>query len=123
MKSMQSALFSGGSGRSFATGGEFLTYIKRTPNAVVVLCHVPELRNYKEEKTRNALAKIAWSAAQSATNKIHGVQPTDTLIVGLRGFGSYGPIWEGQVSGESTTKTDDLDEKKRFYPFFITKEG
>ena len=123
MKSMQATLFSGGSGRSFATGGEFLTYIKRTPNAVVVLCHVPELRNYKEEETRDALAQIAWSSAKSATKKISGVQPTDTLIVGLRGFGSFGPIWEGPVSGDAEIKTDDLDEKKRLYPFFVTERG
>jgi len=120
MKSMQANLFSGGNGRSFATGGEFLTYIKRAPNAVVVLCHVPELRNYKDEETRESLSQIAWSVAKSAVAKINGIQPTDTLIVGLRGFGSYGPIWEGEFSGNPTKKTDEVDEQKRLYPFFLT---
>jgi hypothetical protein len=118
MKTLQAALFTGGSGRSFATGGEFLTYLKHTTNAVVILCHVPELRNYKDEKTRAALATIAWSAGQAAAKKLSGVQDTDTLIIGLRGFASYGPIWEGTVAGAATKKTDDLDEKRRLYPFF-----
>ena len=119
MKTMQASSFSGGSGRSFATGGDFLTYVKRTPNAVVILCHVPELRNYKDEKTRGALAQIAWSAGKAAVAKISDVKDSDKLIIGLRGFGSYGPIWEGTVSGNATKKTDDLDEKKRLYPFFV----
>jgi hypothetical protein len=119
MKTMQAALFSGGSGRSFATGGNFLTYVKRTPNAVVILCHVPELRNYKDATTRETLAKIAWSSGKAAATKIPGVTGSDTLIIGLRGFGSYGPIWEGTISGEATKKTDDLNEKKRLYPFFV----
>ena len=118
MKTMQSALFSGGSGRSFATGGNFLTYVKRTPEAVVILCHVPELRNYKDE-AREAIAQLAWTTGQAVTSTIPGIKPTDTLIIGLRGFASYGPIWEGTVSGEAAKKTNDLDEKKRLYPFFV----
>lgn len=118
MKTMQSALFTGGSGRSFATGGDFLTYIKRTPDAVVILCHVPELRNYKD-KAREALTQLAWTTGQAVTSTIPDIKPSDTLIIGLRGFGSYGPIWEGTVSGEPVKKTDDLDEKRRLYPFFV----
>lgn len=112
MKNMQAVLFKGGSGRSIATGGEFLTYVKRTPTAVVILCHVPELRNYKEGKTRDALGQIAWTAGKSAAQKIPGVRETDTLIIGLRGFASYGPVWEGPISGDVTKKTDDPDEKR-----------
>ena len=118
MKTLQSAFFTGGSGHSFATGGNFLTYIKHTPNAVIILCHVPELRNYKDEKTRDALALIAWTAGQAAAKKIPGVKDSDTLIIGLRGFALYGPIWEGTVSGDAAKKTDDDSEKKRLYPFF-----
>ena len=120
MKTLQSTLFTGGSGRSFATGGEFLTYLKHTTNAVVILCHVPELRNYKDEKTRSVLARIAWSSGQAAAKRLSGVQDSDTLIIGLRGFASYGPIWEGTVAGEATKKTDDLSEKRRLYPFFVS---
>lgn len=121
MKTLQATLFSGGSGRSFATGGDFLTYVKRTPDAVVILCHVPELRNYKD-KTREALAQLAWAAAKTAAGTLPEIEDTDTLIVALRGFGSYGPIWEGTVAGEATKKTDDLDEKKRLYPFFVEED-
>ncbi|MES2709202.1 MAG: hypothetical protein V4726_21580 [Verrucomicrobiota bacterium] len=119
MKMLQAAAFSGGSGRSLASCGEFVTYVKRTPNAVVILCHVPELRNYKDDKARETLSLLAWTAGQTALAQIPGLQDSDTLIIGLRGFASYGPIWEGTVSGEATRKTDELDEKKRLYPFFI----
>lgn len=119
MKTLQGTLFTGGSGRSIATKGDFLTYVKRTPNAVVVLCHVPELRNYKDAKTREMLTELAWSSGRAAAKKIPGIKESDTLIVGLRGFASYGPIWEGTVSGEATKKSDGPEEKKRLYPFFV----
>lgn len=118
MKAMQAALFTGGSGKSFATGGEFLTYVQRSPNSVVILCHVPELRNYKEAKTREALAKLAWANGKIACANLQGLTGSETLIIGLRGFSLYGPIWEGTVSGEVTKKTDESGDVKRLYPFF-----
>ena len=118
MKTMQGALFPEVGGKAFATGGNFLTYIKRTPGAVVILCHVPELRGYKDE-ARVALAQLAWSTGKAVVRTIPRVNPSDTLIIGLRGFGSYGPIWEGSVSGDPVRKTDELDEKRRLYPFFV----
>ena len=59
----------------------------------MILCHVPELRNYKSEDSREAICKIAWMAGQSSAKKIPGIKDSDTLIIGLRGFASYGPIW------------------------------
>jgi hypothetical protein len=111
-------LFSGGSGKSFATNGEFITYVHHTDQAVVVLCHVPELRNYKDAAVRASLAELAWVNAQRAAAKLPGVTPAHILVVGLRGFASYGPIWEGPLSGEAVKKTDSSLERDRFHPFF-----
>lgn len=118
MKSMQAAFFTGGSGKSYATGGDFLTYVQRTSNAVIILCHVPELRNYKEASTRESLAKLAWTNGRIACAELRGLTGSETLIVGLRGFSLYGPIWEGPISGEATKKTDESGDVKRLYPFF-----
>ena len=119
MKKLQAAMFSGGSGRSFATGGDFVTYVEQSPKGFAILCHVPELRNYKSPESREALASIAWAAGKIAIAKHPLKNPSDTLIIGLRGFGSYGPIWEGTIDGNPTLKTDDLSEEKRLYPFFV----
>lgn len=118
MKRMQAVMFSGGSGKSFATKGEFLTYIHCTDQAVVVLCHVPELRNYKDASVRESLAALAWANAQGMAAKLPGVAPSHTLVVGLRGFASYGPIWEGAISGDARKKTDSSLDRDRLHPFF-----
>ena len=122
VKRMQALLFSGGSGKSFATKGDFLTYVHCTDKAVVVLCHVPELRNYKDASVRESLAELAWANAQMAAEKLPGVTPSHTLVVGLRGFASYGPIWEGPLNGDPKKKTDSALERDRLYPFFAPVE-
>lgn len=119
MKSMQSIAFTGSAGRMMATGGEFLTYIHQDEKGMVVLCHVPGLRKYKDKETRDALATIAWTCAQGVAKSLPGLTGEKSLIVGLRGFASYGPIWEGTVRGEATTQTDDIDGRRRLYPFFV----
>lgn len=42
------------------------------------------------------------------------------VIVGLRGFASYGPIWSGKRVGEPEVKTDEIDVVRRLYPFFVS---
>lgn len=121
IKRMQRQMFSGGSGRSLATGGEFVTYVRCTDQAVVVLCHVPELRNYKEPSVRESLANVAWINAQMAARSHPGATPAHKLVVGLRGFASYGPIWEGPLEGDAVKKTDSGLERDRLYPFFMTE--
>lgn len=118
-KSLQAVMFTGGSGFSLAAGGEFVTYCRHNPDAVVLLMHVPELRNYKDAKTREALAQLTWTTANLAAKELTFATKDPTLIVGLRGFGSYGPIWSGKLGGQPEIKTDDLDEKRRLYPFFV----
>jgi hypothetical protein len=119
IKPLQAKLFTGGSGRSFASGGEFVTYCRQNPDSVAFIVHVPELRNYKEQRTREALGKLAWTTANGAAKALPFSSTNPAIIVGLRGFASYGPIWSGKLGGEPEVKTDDLDEKRRLYPFFL----
>jgi hypothetical protein len=119
-KRLQAVMFTGGSGHSFASGGEFVTYCRHNPDSVAFIVHVPELRNYKDVKTREALALLAWRTANTAANGLTFSSTNPALIVGLRGFASYGPIWSGKLGGEPEVKTDDLDEQRRLYPFFIS---
>ncbi len=121
IKPLQAALFTGGSGRSFASGGDFVTYCQHNPDSVAFIVHVPELRNYKDAKSRAALAMLAWGTANRAAQELPFSSTNPEVIVGLRGFGSYGPIWSGQLGGEPEAKTDDLDEKRRLYPFFVSQ--
>lgn len=122
MKQMQALMFTGGSGKSFASGGEFVTAIVQRPDAVIVLCHVPELRHYKTEEARASLAGLAWTVAQRTTAKLPGVTAGTKLMVGLRGVVSYGPIWEGKMEGDAEVKNDDVGGRKRFYPHFAAPE-
>lgn len=120
-KVLQGVMFKGGSGFSPASGGEFLTYLHHRPDSLVVLVHVPELRNYKDRKTRDALAAMVWNMAGAAAEDLKfGPEPA-ALLVGLRGFSSYGPIWSGKLGKDADTKTDDPDEKRRIYPFFAER--
>jgi hypothetical protein len=121
IKPLQAALFSGGSGRSFATGGNFVTYCRHNADSVAFIVHVPELRNYKDPKTRESLAMLAWTAANQAAKELQFSAEPPAIIVGLRGFGSYGPIWSGKYGGEPEVKTDDIDEVRRLYPFFVSR--
>lgn len=105
--------------KGVSRGGEFSTYVKRTPTAVVIICQVPQLRKYKNQKDRDALSEIAWALGRIAATEIPGVKDTDTLIIGLRGLASYGPIWEGTVGGGATKKTDAGKEVRRLYPYFV----
>lgn len=119
MKSMQSIFFKGSTGKALATGGEFLTYVHQDEKGVVVLCHVPGLRKYKSGEVREALAAMAWTCAKGMTQKLPGLRGEQSLVIGLRGIASYGPVWEGTVGGEATQKTDEIDGKRRLYPFFV----
>jgi hypothetical protein len=120
IKPLQAMLFKGGSGRSWASGGEFLTYCRHNPDSVAFIVHVPELRHYKGAESRDALAFLAWTAANKAAEGLTFSTEKPAIIVGLRGFASYGPIWSGKRGGEPEVKTDNLDEKRRLYPYFVS---
>lgn len=122
-KRLQEVMFTGGSGHSFASGGEFVTYCQHNSDSVAFMVHVPELRNYKDPKTREALALLAWRTANTAASGLTFASTNPAVIVGLRGFASYGPIWSGKLGCDPEVKTDDLDEKRRLYPFFTSAVG
>jgi hypothetical protein len=117
MGEMQSAFFTGGSHLNAATAGHFLTFCRITPSQVIVLCHVPDMRGYKDDALE-ALNKLAWLTAQTEA-KTQNVDKNASLVVGLRGFASYGSVWEGKVVGAPTAKGDGPFEVKRIYPYFI----
>jgi len=123
IKPLQAAMFRGGSGRSVASGGDFVTYCQHNADSVAFMVHVPELRNYKDAKTRSTLALLAWATANRVAKELPFTSAQPSIIVGLRGFASYGPIWSGKLGGEPEVKTDDLDEKRRLYPFFVAGQG
>jgi len=121
LQALCGTLFTGGSKFTPATGGHFLTYCRVTPTELVFLCQVPDLRGYRDD-VRDALAKVAWVAAQNVATA-HKMDHEVSVVVGLRGFGSYGPIWEGKVGGDdATVKSDGLFEIKKLYPYFIPPE-
>ena len=97
--------------------GHFLTYCRTTPDQIVVLCHVPDLRGAKGD-ARLALAKVAWLLAQDIAVTQHRDEKT-TLVVGLRGEVSYAVVWEGNAVGLAVVKSEGPDCVKHLYPYFI----
>ncbi len=97
-----------------------MTYCRHNPDSVAFIVHVPELRNYKDAQAREALATLAWTTANQAAKELRFKAESPAIIVGLRGFGSYGPIWSGKLGGEPEVKTDEIDEVRRLYPFFVS---
>jgi hypothetical protein len=110
-------IFRGGSTFTPATMGHLLTNCQVMTKGVVILCQVPDMRGYQDD-VRDELAKLAWQAAQISAHSLK--LPDETpLAVGLRGFGSYGTIWEGKLKGDPVVKSDGLTEKHRLYPYFV----
>jgi hypothetical protein len=119
MKAMTGIMFTGGSKKNLLTGGDFLTYCQEAPDSIVILCHVPSLRSYKDEEAKKGLADIAWSAACGAAEKIDP-EKKKTLIVGLRGITSYGSIQKGKAGDDTVPTAMDTGDKSVFYPSFAT---
>jgi len=118
MKERMPKVFTGGGGKTLATGGHFLTYCRRTVEGIVLLVHVPELRNYPEGEVRDALVELAWECARQAVAE--GATPVD-LVVALRGFVSYGPIMEGLSDGAPQISTSG--DQTRLYRYFDSEAG
>ncbi|MGD7651655.1 MAG: hypothetical protein ACQCXQ_00475 [Verrucomicrobiales bacterium] len=119
MKTSTKAMFTGGSEANLLTGGDFLTFCQDGGDTIVMLCHVPSLRSYNSAETRNALTNIAWAAAAEA------VKPLDpegekSLMVGLRGIGSYQIILRRDAGAEAPEIDTDAADEAVFYPAFVT---
>lgn len=117
IKLLQRAFFKS-RGISAAAGGEFVTYCRHDPQSVAFIVHVPGLRGYKDATARDTLATLAWTAAEDAAKELSFSTNSPDIIVGLRGVASYGPIWSGKLGSAAETKTDDIEEVRRLYPFF-----
>jgi len=117
MKSINEEAFSGGSKRNMMTGGEFLTYCHDSADEVVFICHVPELRNYKSEDSKSALADIAWGSAKAAAQLL---DPTGekTLTVGLRGISTYGILLKDVNGSSDPARSGSLEKVAVLFPGF-----
>ncbi|WP_009960839.1 hypothetical protein [Verrucomicrobium spinosum] len=120
IKTLHADRFTGGSGGSFLGGADFFTYCRHNPDSIAFIVQVPKLKSYKDAQTRETLAKLAWTAADQAAKELQFSTNSPSVIVGLRGFASYGPIWSGKRGGEPEVKTDEIDEVRRLYPFFVS---
>ena len=117
-KTVQQQAFTGGSKRNLLTGGEFLTYCHNGKDAIAFLCHVPELRNYKEQSTKDSLTEIAWMTATTVARKLDP-EGKKNLVVGLRGISSYGFILSGKPADEKPVRADESKKAEILYPPFI----
>jgi hypothetical protein len=105
--------FSGGKASSLSTSkGEVLVYCQATPAGYVLLAHVPELRQYHDD-VREALAGLAWQAAQSTVT-----DHSRRLIVALRGAVLYGPVWSGPGKGAPSERATGTGALPAIYPLF-----
>jgi hypothetical protein len=104
LKLMVETVFSGGSKKNLMTGGDFLTYCYDGKDTIVFLCHVPSLRSFKTDETKNSLNGLAWSIATDAAKKIDP-EGKKQLAVGLRGFASYGSLMKGKIGDENPAST------------------
>jgi hypothetical protein len=120
-KRLQQLAFTGGSKRNLLTGGEFLTYCQNGKDSIAFLCHVPELRNYKDDDTKNSLAEIAWMTAKMAAQKLDP-EGKKNLVVGLRGISSYGFLLSGKPSDEKPQRAEESKKAEILYPPFIDSQ-
>ncbi|WP_038167014.1 hypothetical protein [Verrucomicrobium sp. BvORR106] len=120
IKTLHADHFTGSSGGSFALSADFVTYCRHNPDSIAFIVQVPKLKSHKDAETRETLAKLAWTAADQAAKELQFNTNAPAVIVGLRGFTSYGPIWSGRRGGEPEVKTDEIGEERRLYPFFAS---
>jgi hypothetical protein len=97
LKEIRATQFTGG-GRDQAifTKGEFLTHCTITPGAVVLLCHVPELRKYSDD-AKAAMRRHAWTTTQEALAAAGVKEPARTVFVALRGVALYDLVVRGKT--------------------------
>ncbi len=116
-KTMSEVLFSGGSKKNLLTGGEFLTFCHEGKDIIVFLCHVPSLRSYKSDESRQGLQKMAWIVANEAADALDP-EHRKSLVVGLRGITSYAAVLKGSVGAGSPSTSLEEDVKSHLIPAF-----
>ncbi|QJE94698.1 hypothetical protein [Luteolibacter luteus] len=111
------AIFTGGSEKPFLTKGEFLTYCHLGKDTVLYLCHVPDLRKYADDKTKEALVSTAWTLARLSAADL-GIGEDPKVVVGLRGAVDYGFILHGQASTETPLRSTTFRRPDIFFRIF-----
>lgn len=113
LKTMQSISFTGG---KKAESKPFVSYCHQGKDGVTFICNVPDLRKYKDDEAKAALAELAWHAANAAVQEdFPELGPECTVTVGLRGITAYGSIQQGKLGSENPARHDD---EKVFYEIF-----
>lgn len=118
IKTIQQQAFTGGSKRNLLTGGDFLTYCQDGEEAIAFLCHVPELRNYKNQEAKDALVELAWMTGKMVARQLDP-EAKKNVIIGLRGISSYGFILSGKPGDEEPSQADEAVKATILYPPFI----
>jgi hypothetical protein len=114
--------FTGGKRGSVSfTKGRVLTYCELRDDSCVLLVHVPELRQYKDD-ARDELAKLAWQTAETTLSE-EGVDRRVKLAVALRGALLYGPVMMGEIDPSdrpsgATFTGNGMNAMERIYPLF-----
>lgn len=113
MKEIRSEVFSKGKESVLSLSeGHFITYCHADDKSLVLLCHVPEFRNFQDD-AKAALMGIAWSVAQG-TAATSDDKPR-TLVIGLRGIALYYQFWAGTTTGQPSQKLNSSDGKAVVY--------
>ncbi len=119
MKMLTGIMFTGGKESKLSfTEGHFLTYCQLNRDSVVLLLHVPQLRQYQGD-VRGALAELAWGAAKVSAEKV--ASPGDTMVVALRGAAIYGPIMVGKV-GDENPPPRATGTREILHPYFAAED-
>jgi hypothetical protein len=105
-KSMQSMSFEGDD--KYASK-PFLTYCHQGKDGITFLCQVPGMRKYKDAETKQALSKIAWTAANIAAKDVPGFAAESSITVGLRGITAYGSIQQGKAGTDNPADGSDQE--------------
>ncbi len=114
---IRSAAFTGGDAHAMSLSeGHFITYCHETPEAVVIICHVPQLRKFAGD-AKAALMQYAWRIAQGAVTSVAPGR-SGKLYVGLRGIALYYEIWSGPLTGPAQKKQEPKVGLTEIYAVF-----
>jgi hypothetical protein len=117
LTAIRSAAFTGGDAHAVSLSeGHFITYCHETPGAVVIICHVPQLRKFAGD-AKAALMAYAWRIAQGAVKSVAPGR-SGRLYVGLRGIALYYEIWSGPLDGPAQKKQEPKVGLAEIYTVF-----
>ncbi|MBA3937779.1 MAG: hypothetical protein H0X38_09975 [Planctomycetes bacterium] len=117
LTAIRSAAFTAGDAHAVSMSeGHFITYCHETPGAVVIICHVPQLRKFAGD-AKATLMQYAWRIAQGAVKSVAPGR-SGRLYVGLRGIALYYEIWSGPLDGPAQKKQEPKVGLTEIYTVF-----